>query len=172
VEQALHLESDYVIVGAGSAGCVLASRLTEDPNVKVALVEAGGWDRNPWLRIPLAAADAYLCPALRRQNLTVMVNTLVHGVSFDGDCATSISCPHRGKTLRLRADREVLIAAGAINSPQLLLLSGIGDPAQLKHHNITVRVPLAVVGKFAGRDSYSSSEDSRSEGHKRDQRDP
>jgi len=54
VEQAHQLEFDYVIVGAGSAGCVLASRLTEDANVKVALVEAGGWDRNPWLRIPLA----------------------------------------------------------------------------------------------------------------------
>ena len=44
---------DYVIVGAGSAGCTLANRLTEDPGVRVLILEAGGWDRDPWIRIPL-----------------------------------------------------------------------------------------------------------------------
>ena len=52
-------DPDYVIVGAGSAGCVLANRLTEDPSVRVLLIEAGGEDRSLNIKIPAAFANQF-----------------------------------------------------------------------------------------------------------------
>lgn len=60
---ASELVYDYVIVGAGSAGCTLASRLTEDPGCRVLVIEAGGWDRSPLIHVPFTWATMHQAQA-------------------------------------------------------------------------------------------------------------
>jgi choline dehydrogenase/4-pyridoxate dehydrogenase len=288
-------EFDFVIVGAGSAGCTLANRLTEDRGAKVAVIEAGGPDRGFWIRIPLgwgrilerrlhdwkyhteaepqlgsrsiecargkvvggsstinamayvrghrgdydrwaasgltqwsyarvlpyfrrqetweggsdpyrggdgplrtrmsryaefdpivnayleagraagypftqdyngaqqegfalmqstihrgrrvSGADAYLRPALGRGNLVLETDALVTRVLVQGGRAAGVEYLRGGRTFTALAGREVILCGGSINSPQLLMLSGIGDPDELSTHGIPVKAPLRGVGK-------------------------
>jgi choline dehydrogenase-like flavoprotein len=94
-----------------------------------------------------SVASAYLRPAMARANLTVVGNAQVTRIIVENGRATGIEYK-RGRTrLTVRADREVLLAAGAINSPQLLLLSGIGPADELRRTGINVTHDLPGVGK-------------------------
>jgi choline dehydrogenase-like flavoprotein len=289
---------DYVIVGAGSAGCVLAYRLTEDPNVRVLVLEAGGYDRDPLIHIPVgigkiglsklrgdrvhdwgyqtepeahiggriveekrgkvlggsssinvmayvrgnpadydgwaqkglrgwsyaevlpyfkrcetfeggeddwrggrgplgvtwaktpdplfpalieagvqagfpgtpdyngrrqegfgrsqmtiwkgrrsSAATAFLRPAMERANLTVAVKAHATRVILDGHRAVGVEYLHEGRLKQATCEREVILSGGVFNSPQLLMLSGIGDGDRLCEIGIEPTLHLPGVGK-------------------------
>jgi choline dehydrogenase-like flavoprotein len=83
-----------------------------------------------------STADAYLKPALRRPNLRLLTEATVTRVLFDGNRAVGVEFDRGGRREVVKARREVVLCGGAINSPQLLLLSGIGDRDQLAEHGI------------------------------------
>ncbi|SMX31833.1 GMC family oxidoreductase [Octadecabacter ascidiaceicola] len=288
------MKTDYVIVGAGSAGCVLANRLSANPSNTVTLLEAGGPDTNPWIHIPVgyfrtihnpkvdwcykteadpglnnrsiewprgkvlggssslngllyvrgqpqdydrwaqmgnagwswddvlplfkrsennmrgadefhgsdgplsvsdirihrpitdawvkaaqaagyaynpdyngavqegvgffqltarngrrcSSAVAFLKPARSRENLRIITHAAVNKVTLDGKRATGVTYTDRsGREQIVTANKEVILCGGAINSPQLLMLSGIGDAGHLQEHGIDVHTDLKGVGK-------------------------
>jgi choline dehydrogenase-like flavoprotein len=94
-----------------------------------------------------STASRYLRPALGRPNLSVETGALARRVIFDGDRATGVEYERNGRVGRACADREVILAAGAFNSPQLLLLSGVGPAAELEGLGIRPLHDLPGVGK-------------------------
>ena len=98
-----------------------------------------------------SAARAFLDAAQQRPNLTVMTEATVESLSLsqdpDGIRATGVKLLHKGQRLEIQAAKEVLLAAGAVASPQLLQLSGIGPQNELQSHSIAVRHNLDGVGQ-------------------------
>jgi len=99
----------------------------------------GGWR--------MSAAKAFLRPAMRRRNLTVFTEALVLRVMITEARATGVLVVRAGRQLSLAARREVIVCAGAVNSPQLLQISGIGDPAHLASLGVPLVRACSAVGQ-------------------------
>lgn len=92
-------------------------------------------------------AKAFLRPAKNRANLTVLTGAQASKVIMDGKRATGVAFQHHGAETKAMANAEVILSSGAIGSPQLLMLSGIGDGTELQNHGIDVAHDLPGVGK-------------------------
>ncbi len=94
-----------------------------------------------------SSARGYLWPVLERDNLTVLPNSLATGLGFEGRRCVSVRHLVDGEEVETRAAVEIILALGAIDTPRLLMLSGIGAPAELTRLGIAVRTALAGVGQ-------------------------
>ncbi len=102
----------------------------------------------------ISTARCYLDPVRRRLNLTIRPNALARSLTFDGNRCTGVRYSKNGKEIIARARLETVVSAGSINSPQLLELSGIGNPEVLRKHGIDVVHALKGVGENL-RDHYA-----------------
>jgi choline dehydrogenase-like flavoprotein len=154
----------------GAGGPLLTSRTSDKPALCHKIIEAGteigleyhedvnhlppgcgdniGWVQQTRRgRRRQSAARTYLRPALKRPNLTVLTNALVHRVVLDGKRAVAVEFSRGGPIERIDAMCEIILCGGAIGSPHMLQLSGIGDPEHLRKIGVTVNHALPGVGK-------------------------
>src|SRR5499427_1494803 len=154
----------------GEGGPLLTSRTSDKPPLCHKIIEAGteigleyredvnhlppgcgdniGWVQQTRRgRRRQSAARTYLHPALKRPNLQVVTDALVHRILFDGARAVGVEYARGGEVERVSAAREVILAAGAVGSPHLLQLSGVGDPDHLGRVGIPVQHALPGVAK-------------------------
>jgi choline dehydrogenase len=107
----------------------------------------GGFDMTVKDGVRWSAANAYLRPAMKRPNLKVETHALVTKILFEGRRAVGVAYERGGRRQEVRAAREVILCGGAINSPQLLKLSGVGPAAELRALGIAVVHDLPGVGE-------------------------
>lgn len=91
------------------------------------------WNGRRW-----SAANAYLRPALKRPNVELMTGVHAERIAFDGRRAVGVVIRRRGSSETIRAGKEVIVAASSINSPKLLMLSGVGPAEHLREHGVDV----------------------------------
>ncbi|WP_075214897.1 choline dehydrogenase [Mongoliimonas terrestris] len=107
----------------------------------------GPMEMTVWKGKRWSAADAYLKPALKRENVALSTRTFARRILFEGKRAVGVEVERGGRIEVVRARREVILAASSINSPKLLLLSGIGPAEELKRHGIAVLADRQGVGR-------------------------
>lgn len=127
------------------ASATAGHRLVEDLNGPDA-VGIGRLDSTKVGGRRCSAAVAYLRPAATRRNLVVATGALVHRVIIEGQRATGVEYSHGGEVHTLQARREVVLCGGSINSPQLLMLSGIGPADHLRSLGIKPLIDQPYVG--------------------------
>lgn len=150
----------------GDSGPLHVSDLRHVNPLSQAFIEAGqqaGWPHNTDFNGPVqegvglyqvtqkdgarcSSAVAYLAPVRKRPNLTVITGALVERLQLEHGRATGVHYRLAGQRHLARADAEVLLCAGAINSPQLLMLSGIGPASELQRHGIAVQLDQPGIG--------------------------
>ncbi len=106
----------------------------------------GPMEQTVWQGRRWSTANAYLRPALKRQNCTLL-RGFARRVVFDGNRATGVEIERGGRTEILTARREVIVAASSINTPKILMLSGVGPAAHLAEHGIDVIADRPGVGQ-------------------------
>ncbi len=107
----------------------------------------GYWEVNQRNGERLSSSRAFLEPVAGRPNLTVVTNALTRRVLIEGGRATGVEIARRGRVEPLTAKREVILSAGAVGSPHILMLSGIGPAEALRAHGIEVALDLPGVGE-------------------------
>ncbi|MBF2734715.1 MAG: GMC family oxidoreductase N-terminal domain-containing protein [Betaproteobacteria bacterium AqS2] len=140
---------DAFIAGAESLG------IPRNPDYNGAKQEGVGYfQRSVHRARRMSAARAHLRPAMRRPNVEVRPHAHASRIVFDGGCACGVEYLRDGERYEVRATREVIIAGGAVNSPQLLQISGIGPPSLLNDLQVPVYLALPGVGENL-RDHYA-----------------
>jgi len=120
-----------------------------DSNGRMMEVEGGASQVNVRIRDGkrLSIFRTYTYPVMDRPNLTVLTNALVTRIKFEGSRATGVECTVAGRAQVFSADREIVLSLGAINTPKVLMQSGVGDQGELAEFGISLVQHLPGVGK-------------------------
>lgn len=121
---------------ANPNGCMME----EPAGAAISDVRADGFKR-------ITIFDSYIRPVLDRENLTLITDATVHRLLIEAGKVVGVEVVHEGERLEFRADEQVVLSAGAINTPRILLHSGIGDMKELKRLGIPLRQHLPGVGQ-------------------------
>ncbi|WP_342640099.1 GMC family oxidoreductase [Rhodoligotrophos ferricapiens] len=119
--------------------------VVDDLNADVA-AGFGRYDTNTWKGRRMSIAEAYLRPSMQRPNLTVWTESEALKIIVEGARARGVLVERAGELVELRCRREVVLSGGAIKSPHLLMLSGIGPADELRRHGIPVIIDNPAVG--------------------------